>query len=84
LADAPRAHAPLTIARRDPYRYDISRAVTLIGRGGDAADSARDFLQRNGVALRWIDLDDDPLGAMLPDEELRAASLPLAIRGRSR
>jgi thioredoxin reductase (NADPH) len=53
--------------------------VTLIGRGGDAADSARDFLERNGVALRWIDLDHDPLGAMLPDEELRAASLPLAI-----
>jgi thioredoxin reductase (NADPH) len=54
-------------------------AVTLIGRGGDAADSARDFLARNGVELRWIDLDHDPLGAMLPDEELRAASLPLAI-----
>jgi thioredoxin reductase (NADPH) len=53
--------------------------VTLIGRPGDAADSARDFLVRNGVALRWIDLDRDPLGAMLPHEELDAASLPLAI-----
>jgi thioredoxin reductase (NADPH) len=53
--------------------------VTLIGRGGDAADSARDFLERNGVALRWIDLDRDPLAAMLPHEELDAASLPLAI-----
>jgi thioredoxin reductase (NADPH) len=53
--------------------------VTLLGRGGDAADSARDFLARNGVALRWIDLDRDPLGAMLPHEELEAASLPLAI-----
>jgi len=53
--------------------------VTLVGRGGDAADSARDFLARNGVALRWIDLDRDPLGAMLPQEELAAASLPLAI-----
>jgi thioredoxin reductase (NADPH) len=55
------------------------RPLTLIGRPGDAADSARDFLQRNGVALRWIDLDRDPLGAMLPREELDAASLPLAI-----
>ena len=53
--------------------------VTLIGCGGDAAVSARDFLERNGVAVRWIDLDHDPLGAMLPAEELRAASLPLAI-----
>jgi thioredoxin reductase (NADPH) len=53
--------------------------VTLIGRPGDAADSARDFLARNGVALRWIDLDRDPLAALLPPEELDAASLPLAI-----
>ena len=53
--------------------------LTLIGRPGDAADSARDFLARNGVPLRWIDLDHDPLAAMLPREELDAASLPLAI-----
>ena len=53
--------------------------ITLIGRPGDAADSARDFLTRNGVALRWIDLDRDPLAALLPREELDAASLPLAI-----
>jgi thioredoxin reductase (NADPH) len=53
--------------------------VTLLGRGGDAADSARDFLARNGVALRWIDLDRDPLAGMLTHEELEAASLPLAI-----
>ena len=55
------------------------RPLTLIGRGTDAADSARDFLVRNGVDLRWIDLDRDPLAAMLPDEELESASLPLAI-----
>jgi thioredoxin reductase (NADPH) len=60
-------------------RIEPRGMVTLIGRGGDAADSARDFLERNGVGLRWIDLDHDPLGAMLPEEELRAASLPLAI-----
>jgi hypothetical protein len=57
----------------------MSSITTLIGRPGDAADSARDFLARNGVALRWIDLDRDPLGSMLPAEELEAASLPLAI-----
>ena len=53
--------------------------VTLLGRGGDAADCARDFLGRNEVAVRWIDLDRDPLAAMLPHEELDAMSLPLAI-----
>jgi thioredoxin reductase (NADPH) len=53
--------------------------VTLIGRPGDAADSARDFLARNGVALRWVDLDRDPLAAMLPRAELDGVSLPLAI-----
>jgi thioredoxin reductase (NADPH) len=31
------------------------------------------------VALRWIDLDRDPLAAMLPHEELDSVSLPLAI-----
>lgn len=70
-------------ARAVPDRADPNHPalgpVTLIGRGGDAADSARDFLERNGVALRWIDLDRDPLAAMLPHEELDAASLPLAI-----
>jgi thioredoxin reductase (NADPH) len=55
------------------------RPLTLIGRGGDATDSARDFLARNGVDLRWIDLERDPLAAMLPDGELESASLPLAI-----
>ena len=57
----------------------VPGSLTLIGRPGDAADSARDFLRRNGVALRWIDLDRDPLAAMLPREELDAVSLPLAI-----
>jgi thioredoxin reductase (NADPH) len=36
-------------------------------------------LTRNGVDLRWIDLDRDPLAAMLSDAELESASLPLAI-----
>ena len=61
------------------HRPASGPAVTLLGRPGDAADSARDFLARNGVALRWIDLDRDPLAAMLPHEELDSVSLPLAI-----
>jgi hypothetical protein len=53
--------------------------VTLIGRRGDAADAAREFLDGNEVAVRWIVLDRDPLVAMLTGEELEAASLPLAV-----
>jgi thioredoxin reductase (NADPH) len=64
--------------RKAGNSYEL-RPVTLLGRPGDAADSARDFLARNGVALRWIDLDRDPLAGMLTREELDAASLPLAI-----
>ena len=53
--------------------------VTLLGGRGDAADSAREFLEGNEVAVRWIDLDRDPLVGMLTLEELEAASLPLAV-----
>jgi hypothetical protein len=36
--------------------------VTLFGRRGQAAaHTAQDFLQRNEVPLRWVDLDLDPL-----------------------
>jgi thioredoxin reductase (NADPH) len=65
--------------RRVESRESALRPVTLLGRGGDAADSARDFLERNAVSVRWVDLDRDPLAAMLRDEELDGASLPLAI-----
>lgn len=53
--------------------------VTLFGRGGDATDSARDFLGRNRVPVRWIDLDRDPVASMLADHELDTVSLPLAV-----
>src|SRR3954464_6974287 len=58
--------------RRDP--------VTLFGRRGQAAaETARDFLQRNQVPLRWVDLDLDPLAAFLSDRELDAARQPMAL-----
>jgi thioredoxin reductase (NADPH) len=53
--------------------------VTLIGRRGDAVDYAREFLEGNEVAVRWIDLDRDPLVGMLVREELEGVSLPLAM-----
>jgi thioredoxin reductase (NADPH) len=55
-------------------------AVTLFGRRGQAAaETGRDFLQRNEVALRWVDLDLDPLAEFLSDRELGAARQPVAL-----
>jgi thioredoxin reductase (NADPH) len=56
--------------------------MTLFGRRGDpASDAAREFLERNGVAMRWIDLDRDPIAPLLERSELEAARLPLAVFG---
>jgi thioredoxin reductase (NADPH) len=54
--------------------------VTLFGRRGQAAaETARDFLQRNEVPLRWVDLDLDPLTELLSDEEIEAVPQPVAL-----
>jgi hypothetical protein len=54
--------------------------VTLFGRRGQAAaETARDFLERNQVALRWVDLDLDPLAELLSDREIAAAIQPIAL-----
>ena len=55
-------------------------SVTLFGRRGQAAaETARDFLQRNEVPLRWVDLELDPLAELLSDEEIEAAPQPVAL-----
>ena len=54
--------------------------VTLFGRRGQAAaETAREFLRRNQVPVRWVDLDLDPLAALLSDRELEAANQPMAL-----
>jgi len=54
--------------------------VTLFGRRGQlAAETARDFLERNQVPLRWVDLDLDPLAAVLSDREIETALQPIAL-----
>ncbi len=54
--------------------------MTLFGRRGQAAaETARDFLQRNEVPLRWVDLDLDPLAEFLSDREIDAATQPMAL-----
>jgi thioredoxin reductase (NADPH) len=58
--------------RRDP--------VTLFGRRGQAAgETAREFLRRNQVPVRWVDLELDPLVAFLSDRELEAGRQPMAL-----
>ena len=54
--------------------------MTLFGRRGQAAaETAREFLRRNQVPVRWVDLDVDPLAAFLSDRKLEAARLPMAV-----
>jgi thioredoxin reductase (NADPH) len=62
----------MSAIRRDP--------VTLFGRRGQAAaETAREFLERNQVPIRWVDLDRDPLAALLSDREIQAAAQPVAL-----
>jgi thioredoxin reductase (NADPH) len=54
--------------------------VTLFGRRGQAAaETACDFLQRNEVPLRWVDLDIDPMAELLSDQEIETAPQPIAL-----
>src|SRR5688500_17407270 len=54
--------------------------TTLFGMHGDpASEAARRFLERNGVPLRWIGVDRDPIAGLLATEELSSARLPLAV-----
>jgi thioredoxin reductase (NADPH) len=54
--------------------------VTLFGRRGQAAaETARDFLLRNEVPLRWVDLDLDPLAEFLSHREIETATQPMAL-----
>jgi thioredoxin reductase (NADPH) len=62
----------MSAIRRDP--------VTLFGRRGQAAaETAREFLERNHVPLRWVDLDHDPLAELLSDARIEAAIQPIAL-----
>ena len=54
--------------------------VTVFGRRGQAAgETARDFLERNDVPLRWVDLDLDPLAALVSDEQIETAIQPITM-----
>jgi thioredoxin reductase (NADPH) len=55
--------------------------VYLLGRAATpGALETRQFLSRNGVAFRWVDLDDDPLMRVLAaDETLTDVRLPCVL-----
>jgi thioredoxin reductase (NADPH) len=54
--------------------------VSLIGSRADlTCETARDFLERNEVPFRYIDIDRDPIGRILRDGPIRGRRLPLAI-----
>jgi hypothetical protein len=70
--------------RRDQLSVAMSsirrQPVTLFGRRAQAAaETAREFLRRNQVPVRWVDLDFDPLAAFLSARELKAAKQPMAL-----
>ena len=53
---------------------------TIVGRRSTpGADAARDLLGRNDVPHRWVDLDRDPLAALLDTDALSAGRLPLVL-----
>src|SRR5262245_44923899 len=54
--------------------------VYVIGRRSSLNVSRyRDFLRRNHVASRWVDIDRDPLVALLGVQQLEARHLPLFL-----
>jgi thioredoxin reductase (NADPH) len=59
----------------------VGDSVYLIGyRASPRVQDYRDFLERNGVAHEWIDVDHDPLARFLgADEDVRGSRLPLFL-----
>lgn len=54
--------------------------VTVVGRRGTpGVDTVRDLLVRNGLPHRWIDLDQDPLAALIDVGAVERQRLPLVL-----
>ena len=66
----------LQIAQRTP-----ADSVYVVGyRASPHAQEYRDFLERNGVAHEWIDVESDPLARFLgAPEDLRGVRLPVFL-----
>ena len=53
---------------------------TIVGRRSTpGVDAARDLLGRNHVPYRWVDVDRDPLAALLETDSVSAGRLPLVL-----
>ena len=58
----------------------VTDMVTIVGRRGTpGVDAARDLLERNDIAHRWIDIERDPLASLLDPTALDGRRLPLVI-----
>jgi thioredoxin reductase (NADPH) len=58
----------------------IEPAVSIIGSGSaEAALTARALLDGNGVAHRWLDTDDDPVGRILRERGGLGAERPVVV-----
>ncbi len=59
----------------------VGESLYLVGyRSSPRVQDYRDFLERNGVAHEWIDVDQDPLARFLgADDDLRGSRLPLFL-----
>jgi thioredoxin reductase (NADPH) len=55
--------------------------IYVVGyRGSPRVQDYRDFLERNGVAFDWIDVEQDPLARFLgADDDIRGSRLPLFL-----
>jgi hypothetical protein len=61
------------------------REIHIVGRrSSPRVQEYRDFLQRNGVPFRWVDIDRDSLVRLLPPwrEALAGMRLPFFLNGR--
>ena len=70
------AHADVVQVNED---VDDEYRVSVIGRRSSLNASRYRDLRRNRVASRWVDIDRDPLVALLGVQQLGARQLPLFL-----
>src|SRR3954454_17977270 len=78
-----RARADAQLRRDSRHRgwKPVGRPLYLLGRAATpGAAETRQFLSRNGVTFRWVDIDDDPLMRLLAVEgALTGVRLPCVL-----
>src|SRR3954454_1871101 len=79
----PRARADAQLRRHPRHRglKPLGGPIYLLRRAATpGAAETRQFLSRNGVSFRWVDVDDDPLVRVLsPAAALDSVRLPCVL-----